>query len=99
MTQSVEDELEDFMRWLALMPHHFAEFRQNPDKVMNYAKLSDLAKSTLHSKGREASIQDVRDKLDGILNSPQAKKPMDFARDFKAGGYGGKVIKKEPVDE
>lgn len=96
MPQSVDEEIDDFMRWLALMPHHFAEFRQNPDKVMNYAKLSDLAQSTLRSKGREASIQEVRDKLDSILTSPQAKKPMDFARDFKAGGYGGKVIKKGP---
>lgn len=99
MGTDVELELEDFIRWLATMPHHFDEFKRDPETVMRYAKLSKMAKGTLRSAGKEAAIQQVRDKLDEILNAPEAQKPSTFARDFSASGYGGTVIKKEPADE
>ncbi|CAN5808954.1 hypothetical protein BH23ACT12_BH23ACT12_18850 [soil metagenome] len=99
MATDVEVELDDFMRWLATMPHHFAEFKRDPDFVMRYAKLSDMAVGTLHSMGKEAAVQRVRDKLDEILNAPEAREKSTYARDFTAQGYGGKVVKKEPDEE
>lgn len=99
MAKDVELELDDFLKWLATMPHHFEEFRKNPEHVMTYAKLSDMAKSSLRSAGKEAAIQQVRDKLDEILDAPESKKESTYARDFAAGGYGGTVLKKEPAEE
>ncbi len=98
MPKNVELELDDFMRWLATMPHHFAEFRKDPEYVMQYAKLSDMAKSTLRGIGREAAIQQVHDKLEEILSAPEAKKEATYARDFAAEGFGGTVIKKEAAE-
>lgn len=99
MAPNVELELDDFTRWLATMPHHFAEFRRDPEHVMQYAKLSDMAKASLRDLGKEAAIQRVRDKLEEILTAPEAQKETTFARDFSAGGFGGTVIKKEPAGE
>ncbi|HEX2053227.1 MAG TPA: hypothetical protein VHJ78_05790 [Actinomycetota bacterium] len=98
MTTKLEVELEDFFRWLATMPHHFAEFRRDPDRVMVYAKLSDMARAAVRDMGKEAAVQKVRDKLDQILDAPEAQKESTFARDFKASGYGGTVLSKEPAD-
>lgn len=99
MAPTVEQELDDFIRWLATMPHHFDEFRKDPEHVMRYAKLSDMAKATLRSLGKEAAVQQVRDKLEEILTAPEAQKETTFARDFSAEGFGGTVIKKEPAGE
>lgn len=99
MATDVELELDDFMRWLATMPHHFAEFKRDPESVMRYAKLSEMAITTLRSKGREASFQAVRDKRDQILDAPEAQTESKFARDFSAPGYGGTVVKKQPPGE
>lgn len=98
MAKNVELELDDFLRWLATMPHHFEEFRKDPEHVMQYAKLSDTAKSMLRSMGKETAIQRVHDKLEEILNAPEAKKEATYARDFTAEGFGGTVLKKEPAD-
>jgi len=99
MPKNVELELDDFLRWLSTMPHHFEEFRKDPERVMKYAKLSDMAQSTLRSMGKEEAIQRVHDKLEEILTAPESKKESTYARDFAAEGFGGTVIKKEPADE
>jgi hypothetical protein len=99
MATDVELELDDFIRWLATMPHHFAEFKQDPERVMRYAKLSDMAIGTLRSRGKEQTIRQIVDKKEEILTSPEALKGTNFARDFSAGGYGGTVIKKKSDEE
>lgn len=99
MPKNVDLELDDFIRWLATMPHHFAEFRKDPENVMRYAKLSDGAKQTLRGMGPEAAKQLVQDKLDEILSPKEAGKQPSFARDMDAPGFGGTVISKEPKDE
>ena len=99
MPKNVELELDDFIRWLATMPHHFAEFRRDPESVMRYAKLSDMAKQTLRGMGKEAASQRVQDKLDEILSPKEASKQPSFARDLDAPGFGGTVISKEPKEE
>lgn len=99
MGTDVELEIDDFMRWLATMPHHFYEFKRDPEHVMRYAKLSEMAIATLRSAGKEAAVQAVRDKKEEILNAPEAKKESKFARDFSAPGYGGVVVKKEPAGD
>jgi len=98
MGTDVELELDDFIRWLATMPHHFAEFKRDPEHVMRYAKLSEMAVGTLRGLGNEQVIQQIVDKKEEILTSPEALKGVTYARDFKAGGYGGTVLKKEPAD-
>jgi hypothetical protein len=98
MGTDVELELDDFIRWLATMPHHFAEFKRDPEHVMRYAKLSEMAIGTLRSLGKEQVVRQIVDKKEEILTSPEALKGVTFARDFSAGGYGGTVIKKEPAD-
>lgn len=98
MAKNVDVELDDFLRWLATMPQHRAEYRKDPENVMDYAMLSDMAKSALREIGAEQVVERAKEKLDEILNSPESKKESTFSRDFSASGYGGKVVKKEPVD-
>lgn len=99
MATDVELELDDFIRWMATMPHHLAEFKRDPEHVMRYAKLSEMAIGTLRSLGKEQVVQQIMEKKEEILTSPEALKGTNFARDFSAGGYGGTVIKKESTDE
>ncbi|MEX0790448.1 MAG: hypothetical protein WD178_06690 [Actinomycetota bacterium] len=99
MATDVELELDDFIRWLATMPHHFSEFKRDPEQVMRYAKLSEMAVGTLRSLGKEQVVQQILAKKEEILTSPEALKGTTFARDFSAGGYGGTVIKKKAADE
>lgn len=99
MPKNLEAELEDFIRWLATMPQYRAEFQQNPDKVMDYAQLSEMARSTLHSRGRHAVLEEVQEQLDQILSSPEAQKQSTFNRDRSVSGFGGAVIRKEPKDD
>ncbi|HEX2148918.1 MAG TPA: hypothetical protein VHI31_01900 [Actinomycetota bacterium] len=98
MATDVELELDDFLRWLATMPHHLVEFKRDPEHVMRYAKLSDMAIGTLRSMGKEEALERIRNKKEEILNAPEAKEQSTFARDFSAQGYGGTVVKKEQPD-
>lgn len=98
MPQNLEAELEDFFRWLATMPQHRSDYRRDPESVMDYAKLSDQVREALHHLGKDRVIARAKEKLDDILNSPEAKKESTFGRDFSASGFGGTVLKKEPAD-
>lgn len=98
MGTDVELELKDFIRWLATMPHHFAEFKRDPEQVMRNAKLSEMAVGTLRGLGKAQVVEQIVQKKEEILTSPEALKGVTFARDFSAGGYGGTVLKKGPAD-
>lgn len=98
MAHDVDVELDDFLRWLATMPHHFADFKKDPQTVMRRAKLSDMAQNVLRGTGKEGVIQQVLDKKDQILNAPESKRESTFNRDRSVPGYGGTVIKKEPAE-
>jgi hypothetical protein len=98
MGQDVDVELDDFFRYLATMPHHFADFKKDPEAVMRRSKLSDMAKSILRGTGKEGAIQQVLDKKEQILSAPESKKESNFNRDRSVPGYGGTVVKKEPSE-
>lgn len=98
MPQDVDAELDDFLRWLATMPHHFADFRRDPERVMKQAKLSDMAIGILKGTGKEGAIAQVEAKLEQILTSPDAQKESTFNRDRSVQGFGGTIIKKEPAE-
>lgn len=98
MAHDVDVELDDFLRWLATMPHQFAEFKKDPGVVMRRAKLSDMAQNILRGTGKEGVIQQVLEKKEQILNAPESKRESNFNRDRSVPGFGGTVIKKEPAE-
>lgn len=95
MPKNLEAELDDFIRWLATMPHHFADFKRDPEAVMDFAQLSEMARATLQSAGTHDVIRQVRAKLDQILSMKEVQKQAEFNRDHSAPGFGGTVISKE----
>lgn len=88
-------EMDDFIRYLALTPHELNRYREDPEGFMHVARLSEEAKDCLRDNSMEALQAAVQNKRDDIMDHPDSWKRSEFTRDRSVPGYGGAVIKKE----
>lgn len=92
---AVAEEINDFIRYLALTPHEITRYRQDPEGFMHTARLSEGAADCLRDNDLETFLTAVQAKRDDIMNHPDSWKRTEFTRDRSIKGYGGAVIKKE----
>lgn len=91
---AVAQEIDDFIRYLALTPHEISRYREDPEAFMHTARLSEGAADCLRDNGIEVLLSAVQAKRDDIMDDPRSWKRSEFTRDRSIGGYGGSVIKK-----
>ncbi|MEX2587205.1 MAG: hypothetical protein WD602_04330 [Actinomycetota bacterium] len=94
---AVAQELDDFLRYLALTPHELQRYSQDPEAFIATLKLSEAAADCLRDNGLEALKAAVQDKRDAIMDHPDSWKRSEFTRDRSVKGYGGAVVKKGPA--
>lgn len=92
---AVAQEIDDFIRYLALTPHEITRYRQDPEAFMHTARLSEGAADCLRDNSLDALLDAVQAKRDDIMDHPDSWKRSEFTRDRSIPGYGGAVIKKE----
>lgn len=92
---AVAQEIDDFLRYLALTPHEITRYRQDPEGFMHTSRLSEQAADCLRDNSLDALLDAVQAKRDAIMDHPDSWKRTEFTRDRSIPGYGGAVIKKE----
>lgn len=93
----LDPELEPFIRWMAITPQIFKEYKAYPEAVMRTARLSPEASDWLLDAGLRAVIELVRQKFDEICgDDPASWQRTEFTRDRAIGGYGGVVKSSKP---
>lgn len=93
----LERELEPFIRWMAITPQLFREYKASPGAVLRTARLSPEASEWLHDAGLTAVVELVRKKFDEICgDDPSHWQRSEFTRDRTIGGYGGVVKSSKP---
>jgi hypothetical protein len=92
----LSQELEPFIRWMAITPQIFKEYQATPEAVMRTARLSPEASDWLLDAGLRAVIELVRTKFDEIIDDPASWRRSEFTRDRSIQGYGGVIKSSKP---
>lgn len=93
--RAVTQELDDFIRYLALTPQRRDGYRRDPEAMIRQARLSEEAADCLRDNGVEVVLTAAQDKRDDIMEHPDSWKRTEFTRDRSVKGFGGTVIKKD----
>jgi hypothetical protein len=89
---SLDQELDDFIRWLAIMPQHLKTFYSTPEVIMHSQRLSPEARNWVREVGVQHVVKEAKKTLNSIVGDPETWQRSEFTRDRSIRGYGG-VIK------
>ena len=96
---SLDKELEDFMRWLAITPQHLKTYYSTPEVIIKTARLSPEASDWLRQMGVPYVTEEARRKLKEIVEAPENWQRSEFTRDRSIPGYGAKGVVKKASEQ